>query len=76
MGCRPLGQQPAPFGLRECHESNSLPGLMYPRDGSLNCKDPYLCCLLPAYGANSPGITKQAEDGASAAVGERGVVYV
>jgi len=49
---------------------------MYPRDGSLNCKDPYLCCLLPAYAANSPGITKQAEDGASAAVGERGVVFV
>lgn len=31
---------------------------MFPRVGSLNCKDPYSCCLLPAYGANGAGITR------------------
>ncbi|GLX52189.1 hypothetical protein Shyhy01_51390 [Streptomyces hygroscopicus subsp. hygroscopicus] len=53
--------------------TNSLPNQGFPRYGLLNCKDPYSCCLLPAYGANGPGITKQAEDGSSAAVGGRGV---
>ncbi|GHD37399.1 hypothetical protein GCM10010335_34590 [Streptomyces galbus] len=55
---------------------NSLPNQVNPRVGSLNCKDPYSCCLLAAYGANSPGITKRAEDGASAAAADRGVGLV
>ncbi|GAA2498274.1 hypothetical protein GCM10023100_63740 [Actinocorallia cavernae] len=53
--------------------TNSLPSQEFPRCGLLNCKDPYSCCLRPAYGANGPGITKLAEDGTSSAVGERGV---
>jgi hypothetical protein len=70
--CRPLGQQPAPLGLRYRHDqqpSRRSESLIVP----LNCKDLYSCCLLPAYGANSPGITKRAEDGMSPAEGERGV---
>ncbi|GHA89294.1 hypothetical protein GCM10010330_49430 [Streptomyces tendae] len=38
--------------------TNSLPELVNPRSGSVNCKDPYSCCVLPAYVANSPGITE------------------
>ncbi|GGX09118.1 hypothetical protein GCM10010383_43980 [Streptomyces lomondensis] len=38
--------------------ANSLPEQVIPRWGPLNCDDPYSCCLLPAYGANSPGITE------------------
>ncbi|GGQ36777.1 hypothetical protein GCM10010279_52470 [Streptomyces mutabilis] len=38
--------------------TNSLPELVYPRCGPVNCADPHSCCVLPAYGANSPGITE------------------
>ncbi|GAA5214004.1 hypothetical protein GCM10023323_57210 [Streptomyces thinghirensis] len=41
--------------------ANSLPELVCPHCGSLNCEDPYSCCVLPAYAANSPGITESGQ---------------